>query len=145
MAKGTIARLNALVEQLRKERQAHANAIVEIDTGLADLGMGDGTATRTGRRRGRPRRSARPKKKTGRTRAKGKRKRKRHAVSGLESVVRFVKRQGKKGATGAQITKHWKAERRAGNPYNTLGQLVREKKLKRQKLKNERGSRYVAP
>ena len=142
MAKETIAKLKSLVERLQKERQAHIDAVAEIDSGLVAMGIESSPSGRKPGKRGR----GRPKKAAGfgRPKATKKRRRGRFAQSGIESVVGFVKRQGKNGATGAQITKHWKSERRAGNPYNTLGLLVREKKLKRLNLKGERGSRYTA-
>jgi hypothetical protein len=55
----------------------------------------------------------------------------------------FVKAAGAKGVVGGQIAKHWKAEGRGAGLYSLLGQLVKTKKIKRQKLKGEKGSRYL--
>ena len=154
MAKETIAKLKSLVERLQKERQAHVNAVAEIDAGLEAMGIetqsaGGRPVKRAGKRKpGRPKSKKASKstraKKTKKSKKSKRRKRGQFAKSGLDSVVSFVKQQGKNGATGAQITKHWKTEGRAGNPYNTLGLLVRHRKLKRQNIKGERGSRYTA-
>ncbi len=132
MAKTTINELQSLVNRLKSERQSHMSAIEEIDAAFRDLGMpagGDGT----GRRVARPRMTG------------GKRrKRRRFEVSGINSVYDFIKKSGSKGVTGADIDKHWDSEGRAGSAYNMLGQLVRERKVKRNKLKGQRGSIYTA-
>ena len=71
--------------------------------------------------------------------ARGRRRRS-FAVNGLQSVLSFVQKH--KGATTAEINANWAAEGRAGRADVTLGKLVAEKKLKRVKLKEGRGSRY---
>ena len=42
---------------------------------------------------------------------------------------------------GAEIVKHWESDGRGTGVYVTIGQLVKAKKLKRQKGKGGRGSR----
>jgi len=49
----------------------------------------------------------------------------------------------RQGVTGGQIDRYWKSQSRGGNAYNTLGQLVEDKKIKRQKVKGGRGSMYT--
>jgi hypothetical protein len=66
------------------------------------------------------------------------------AKSAQESIVDFLKGRGEKGATTAEINEHWQSEGRAGSAYVTIGQLVKRKKIKKQNLKGERGSRYWA-
>jgi cell division protein FtsB len=44
--------------------------------------------------------------------------------------------------TTAQINAAWKRQGRAGSANNTLGKLVKDKKLRREKIKGARGSKY---
>jgi hypothetical protein len=66
-------------------------------------------------------------------------------MSGTQSILSFVKNAGKKGATTNEIVKHWQLERRGAGVYVVIGELVKAKKLKREPLKGQRGSRYTAP
>jgi hypothetical protein len=43
----------------------------------------------------------------------------------------------------AEIGKHWKQEGRGAGVYVNVGKLVKAKKLKRENVKGERGSRYT--
>ena len=52
--------------------------------------------------------------------------------------------KGKAGATTDEINQQWKSEGRGGNADTTLSQLTKQKKLKREKIKGEKGSRYKA-
>src|SRR5205807_334006 len=72
------------------------------------------------------------------------RRRRKFATSGNDSILGFVRDAGKKGATTSEIVKHWKSQGRSGDGYTALGLLVKEKKLKRENVKGERGSRYTA-
>jgi hypothetical protein len=63
-------------------------------------------------------------------------------MTATELVLATIKKAGAKGATGAQITKAWKAAKRPGDAYNTLGTLVKEKKIKRTKNEGWAGSVY---
>ena len=45
---------------------------------------------------------------------------------------------------GAKIIQHWKGEGRGAGCYNALGKLIKEKKIKKQKLKGQKGSLYMA-
>jgi hypothetical protein len=71
---------------------------------------------------------------------KRKRTRRTFAVSGEQSILTFVK--SKSNPVGRDIEKHWSSEGRAVTAANLLSKLVKEKKLKRTRLKDERGSRY---
>jgi hypothetical protein len=64
-------------------------------------------------------------------------------MSGEQSILQFVAKSGAKGASGADINNHWKSEGRSGGAYTPIGKLVSAKKLKRRKVKGERGSRYA--
>jgi hypothetical protein len=138
--------LTTVIAKLRDQRRAHEEAIAEIDSVFADLGIDAGG----GRRRGRPagrRGPGRPRKAGKTTRAKktgrrGRRTRGVFAQTAEESILGFVKKAGK--PTTAEINTHWTAEGRGGKADNTLTKLVQAKKLKRVKDKNVRGSRYTA-
>jgi hypothetical protein len=72
--------------------------------------------------------------------AKPKAKRREFAVSGLQSILAFVK--SKSNPRGGEIEAQWKSEGRKGRAINLVSKLVKDKKLKRIPLKDERGSRY---
>lgn len=140
MSKTAINDLQALIRKLQDQRQAHLDAIADIDNAFSSLGI------KPPKRRGRPRggKKATAGRKVGEKRvAKKARRRKKFKMSAAASVLAFVKNAGKKGVTSSDITKHWKAEGRGAGCYNTIGTLVKEKKLKRQAIKGKRrGSLY---
>jgi hypothetical protein len=74
---------------------------------------------------------------------RGKRKRRKFATSGTAAILSFVKDGGAKGCTSAEINKQWKHEGRSGTAYVQIGQLTKAKKLKKEHLKGQRGSRYT--
>jgi hypothetical protein len=142
MSKTSIGQLEALVRRLQKERQTHVDAIAEIDAAFEQLGVTAPKKKRRGRKPGRPKKkAAAPRAKKRATKKKAKRRT--FKMTANELVLATIKKAGAKGATGAQITKAWKAAKRPGDAYNTLGTLVKEKKIKRAKVKGGRGSRYT--
>ncbi len=130
MANESVRQLQSVVDKLRSQREAHENAIADIDAAFEQLGVSAPAA----QRRGRP----------GRASKTTRRKRRKFDVSGKESVLRYVQRAPKTGRTGAEIERQWKSEGRSVSAYNALGELVREKKIKRQNIKGQRGSVYRA-
>ena len=131
MANTSIKELQTIIERLQTERKQHLEAITEIDNAFSRMGVAvDGSSA--------------PAPRAGAPRGKQKRTRRKFNVSGLESIHRFVKSAGAKGVSGAQIDQHWKKEGRSGSAYNMLGQLVREKRIKRNNIKGQRGSLYTA-
>jgi hypothetical protein len=138
-----------LIQKLQTERQEHLDAVANIDATFEQFGISVAPV----KRRGRPRKSAKPGPRrsvaakaaqTVKPAKKGKRKaRRKFPVSGLDSILAFVKSAGKKGVTTAEIVKYWKAEGRSGDGYTTLGELVTAKKLKREKIEGAKGSRYT--
>ena len=58
--------------------------------------------------------------------------------------MEFVKSKGNAGVTTAEINQQWKSEGRGANADTTLSQLTKQKKLKREKIKGKKGSRYKA-
>ena len=149
MSQTATDQLAALISKLQTQRQQHEDAIANIYATFEQFGIVAAPAKRRGRRRKNakagPRRivvanatqTATPIK-------KGKRKaRRQYAVSGLDSILAFVKTAGKEGVTTAEIVRYWKAEGRSGDGYTTLGELVTAKKLKREKIEGAKGSRYT--
>jgi hypothetical protein len=122
------------IQQLLDQRREHQDAIEQIDqkleqiSGLLELPARRG---RRGRPPGRPAAAAAPAKR-GRPRGK---------ITAEQSITKFVQKQG--NPTTREIKEHWRSERRKGTPDNTLSKMVRERKLKRQPLEGQRGSRYV--
>ncbi len=141
MSKTAINDLQALIRKLQAERQAHLDAIADIDEAFGSLGIKP--PKRRGRRRGAKKATAR--KKAGRKKvAKKVRRRKKFKMTANELVLGMIKKAGTKGAKGAQISKAWRAAGRPGDAYNTLGELTKAKKIKRMPLKGKQGSLYVA-
>lgn len=125
------------VQGLMTERQRHADAIMAIDRTLGQIA----------RLLGGPASASAAPRSTGASKTKPasshRRKRRKFAVSGDQSVLDLIKKNG--GATTQEINAHWKREGRGGTADNTLSRLVKEKKLKRSPLKGQRGSRYTSP
>lgn len=132
MSKTRIGELQSLVAKLQADRKAHLDAIAQIDAAFEAFGI---TMPKTKRGKG--------KKKAGTTKKTDKAtKRKKFKTTANELVLATIKKAGAKGATGVQIGKSWKAAGRPGDAYNTLSSLVKEKKVKREKIKGSRGSVY---
>ncbi len=133
MSKTRIDELQSLVNRLRADRTAHVDAIAQIDSAFGELGITPPKTTK----RGRGKKKAVVTKKTAKAT-----KRKKFRMTANDLVLATIKRAGAKGATGVQIGKAWKAAGRTGNAYNTLGSLVKEKKIKREKIRGAKGSVY---
>jgi hypothetical protein len=131
-----------IVNDLRARRQEHVDGLARIDDLFAKCGI----QLQQQKRRGRPpgRRTGTPVAAAAPAKRRKRRTRRKFAVSGLDSILGFVKGAGKKGATTSEIVKHWKSEGRSGDGYTALGQLVKERKLSKEKLKEAKGSRYKA-
>lgn len=142
MPQSAAQELASLIKKLQEQRQQHLDAVANIDATFEQFGISAAPA----KRRGRPRKAAKPvgRPKNKATAKPARRKRRKFAMSGLDSILGFVKTAGKKGATTSEIVKHWKAEKRSGDGYTTLGELVEAKKLKREKIEGAKGSRYTA-
>jgi len=72
---------------------------------------------------------------------KARRKRRKYAQTAEQLVLGLV--QGK-GATSAEINRAWKDAGRTGRADNTLNKMLKDGKLKRQKIEGTKGSRYTA-
>lgn len=139
----TVNQLASLIGALQAERQEHLDAIAQIDATFEQFGITPSTQPRRGRFGKVAHAVVEPSTKPARKRKR--KARRKFGMSGLDSIMAFVTKAGKKGATTNEVVKHWKAEGRSGDGYTALGQLVKEKKLKRQNLAGERGSRYMLP
>jgi hypothetical protein len=138
MSKTAINDLEVLVRKLQAERQAHLDAIADIDEAFGSLGIEP--PKRRGRRRGAKKASA--KKTVGKKKVA--RKRRKFRTTATELVLGVIKKAGAKGIAGAKISKAWRSAGRPGDAYNTLGELTKAKKIKRMPLKGKQGSLYVA-
>ena len=134
MSKTRIGELQSLVARLQTDRNAHVDAITEIDAAFDALGIAVPKAKKRGRKS----------KKTvaAKPLAKKKAKRKKYRVTANDFVLATIKEASTKGATGAQISKAWKAAGRPGDAYNALSTLAKEMKIKREKLQGAQGSVY---
>lgn len=152
---GFAGQLTSMVSKLKEQRAIHAEALRSIDEIFEKIGITTHLAEPEEKpRRGRPSGKRGP----GRPAASmseapsgsnGRRNRRRrgrgsYATTASETILSFVKAGGAKGRTTSEISKHWKSEGRSGDAYNALGELVKAKKLKRQNMPGERGSRYTA-
>ncbi|HEY8750302.1 MAG TPA: hypothetical protein VIM11_20125 [Tepidisphaeraceae bacterium] len=138
MANSSPADLTARIQQLLDDRQRHADALGAVEQTLAQIGaLLGGTSNGSALRKpGRPPtvQQTPPADKPARKRG-----RKTFAMTAEQFVVGFVK-QNKKPVS-REINAAWKAEGRGHTADNTLGKLVREKKLKRVPLVGNGGAR----
>ena len=74
---------------------------------------------------------------------KRRRRRSKFAMSAEDSVLAFV--TANKSPTTQEVNQHFAAEGRGGSADNTLSKLVKEGRLLREPLKDQRGSRYNLP
>jgi hypothetical protein len=126
------------IQKLIAEREQHADALNRIEQTLEQIGAALGVAPkgRRGRKPGfSPVTVSSPIAKLSR-----KRRRKHFSMTADETVLAFIK--SKKNPTTKDVNKYWKSEGRGHTADNTLTKLVKEKKLKREPLKEGRGSTY---
>ena len=145
--------LSKMIGTLQEQRKKHADALASIDDLFAKIGItthlaGEAAPARRGRPPGKrgPGRPPKTAATAGAPVAKkgpGPVKRGSFTTTGPESILAFVKAAGSKGVGGAEITKHWKKEGRGAGEYVIIGKLVKDKKLKTEKIEGGRGSRYT--
>lgn len=150
MAKTPANELARLIKSLQNERATLIAKIEEIDATFASFGIeADATLTvpakgkkkakkKAGSRGpGRPPKTGKKKtsKKKGKRRGRGS-----FAKTGEQAVLDFVKSAGQPNSK--EVNAAWTKEGRAGRADNMLTKLVKEGKLKRVTVKDERGSRY---
>jgi hypothetical protein len=132
--------LTTRIDQLLQERQQHTEAVEKIDATIAEIERLLGSAGSGPRRRGRPPGRPRAVPVSVGVRAGRKRKRGRFATTGEESIISFVR--ANRNPTTQDVKRHWASEGRGGTADNALSKLVRDRKLKRIALEDQRGSRY---
>jgi len=133
------AALAQRIQQLLSQREQHAGAIAQIDQTLERVGavLGGGTGKRRGRKPGVLSGMSSP----AAPKATRRRRRRSFDMNAEEMVLAFVKTH--KNPTTQDINKHWKSAGRGHTADNTLSKLTKEKALKREPLKEGRGSRYT--
>lgn len=137
----TTQELAALIRRLQGERQKHSDAIEAIDKTFAQFGIAAPGKPRLGRPPKAISLAAAPKApKAGKS--GGRRRRGSFEKTGEDSVLDFVKSKGP--VTAAEVNDHWSGEGRGGKADNALSKLVKNGKLKRNKVKGERGGTYSA-
>ncbi|MCE9592336.1 MAG: hypothetical protein K8S99_17665 [Planctomycetes bacterium] len=126
--------LDHLIGKLRAEYTELTTRLAELEVTFSKHGI-TVVGGKVAARRGRPPK-AKAASKPGR-----RRKRRTFTKSGEQSVVDFVKKHGKPNA--ARVNKHWSGEGRAGKADSALGRMVKAGRLKRVKVRGERGGRYT--
>lgn len=133
MAKTLGDELAAVIAHLQQQRQEYVAALAEIDRIFKRCGIEPAPAPKPSRQ---GRRAAKQ------PTARARRRRPQFSKTATQSILDLVRQGGRKGVGSSAIAAHWKSEGRAGQPYVTLGKLVKARKLRRQDLKGQRGSQY---
>ena len=132
------------IQELLAQKQKHTEALDRINEMLSRIGsmLGGGNGSGVRRGPGRPPASASPAMAAVEpTTRRRRRKRGKFAVSGEESIINFIREH--RNPSTSEITAHWRSEGRGGKADNALSRLVKIRRLKRQPIAGERGSRYV--
>jgi len=161
MADSTIDQLGAAISKLQAERATYVSEIAQIDATFAELGItAQQTAAPARRKPGRP-----PKAKTAEVKASKAKPAKTKAAKPAKTVKKQASRKpagrstrgsykqtasqfimtmftGDQDLATSQIIGNWKKAKRGGKPDNALTKLVKNKDLKRVKVKGGRGSTY---
>jgi hypothetical protein len=134
------------VQELLEQKAKHTEALNRINETLSRIGsmLGGNGSSAPRRGPGRPPASASAAtggESSGGGRRRRRRKRGKFSMSGEDSIINFI-RQHRNPST-AEITAHWRSEGRGGKADNALSRLVKDRRLKRQAIAGERGSRYL--
>jgi hypothetical protein len=134
------------IQELLEQKAKHTEALNRINETLSRIGsmLGGNGSSAPRRGPGRPPASApaamRAEAPEG-GRRRRRRKRGKFAMSGEDSIIRFVRDH--RNPSTSEITAHWRSEGRGGKADNALSRLVKIRRLKRQAIPGERGSRYL--
>ena len=125
------------IAQLIQKRRTYAEGLAQIDAIFAkyNIQIGNGSASAAAPARGRATRAKAPT--TAPARRRGRRS---FAQTADEFVLGLLK--DKQMITG-EINAAWKRAGRGGAADNTLGKLVKERRIKRTPVKDGRGSSYA--
>ena len=126
------------IRRLERDRQAHANAMAEIDRVLGRI-----DATLKERRNGSSvaAQILSSIEGIGDDAREGRRRRGRFAKTALNSILEFIREKG--DPSTAEISAHWRGEGRKGTVNVTLLKLLKQGLIERKEDASVRGSRYV--
>ena len=145
---GAADQLAALIAKLQAQRQQHEDAIAQIDATFEQFGI---SAAPAKKRRGRPRKTTRigqaseGAKKTAKKAKKGKTQSPsyvRHERAGVNSWV--CREGGEEGCDDERDRQALEVRRTVRRRLHSLGALVKQKQLKKEKIEGAKGSRYTA-
>ena len=128
------------IRRLERDRQAHADAMAEIDRVLARI---EGTLRERKQAAGfaSPLSSSLEARGSDAGSTDGRRRRGRFAKTALDSILEFIREKG--DPSTAEINAHWRAEGRKGTVNVTLLKLLKQGIIYRKEDPSVRGSRYV--
>jgi hypothetical protein len=132
------AQFDRTISQLITKRRTYTEGLAQIDAILAkyNIQIGSGSTPAAAPARNRTTAAKSP----AATRARRGRP-SRFAQTGGEFVLSFI--QSKNNPVTADIAAAWNQSGRKGKVHNTLGKLVKEKRIKRTPVKDGRGSSYA--
>jgi hypothetical protein len=125
------------IRRLERDRQAHADAIAEIDRVLERI-----DATLKERRNGSSAHVLSSIEALGYDTGEARMRRRRFAKTALDSILEFIRENG--DPSTAEISAHWRSEGRKGTVNVTLLKLLKQGLIQRKEDPSVRGSRYVA-
>jgi hypothetical protein len=134
------SRIAEEIRRLERDRQAHADAMAEIDRVLARI---EGTLKERRQASGftSPELNSLDLGGSDRGTFDGRRRRGRFTKTALDSILDFIRE--KENPSTAEINAHWRAEGRKGTVNVTLLKLLKQGKIRRNEDPSVRGSRYV--
>jgi hypothetical protein len=135
MPRTTVAgSLTKLVNRLMSERQEHLHAAAEIEKVFTRLGFNFNGAKEARKRQATKAVATHSANKVAR-----RRKRRSYKQTAEEFIIGLLRARP---LVTAQITDAWRKAGRGGKADNILGKLIAEKKVRREPVKDGRGSRY---
>jgi len=134
--RSAVETIAAALNDLRAQRQAHLDALAEIDDLFTKFGINTTAAPHRGREPSRPVAGARPVA----TPKRRKGKRGHFDQTADEFVLGLLKG---KSMTTAEVNGAWKEAGRGARADTTLSNLTKAKKLKKSKIKGAMGSAYT--
>jgi hypothetical protein len=131
------------LSQLLSKRSEYVNGLQEIDGLFSKWGIKVEPPNGRGRKPGRPKMSQISTVMVAPAAGNGRKRRKRGRFSHTADEFILSLLQGDKKLETKDINAAWKAAGRGGRADQPLAKMVKDGKLKRMKVKGERGSRYV--
>jgi len=141
------ANLIAQLQALQMDRARHAQAIAKIDATLERisnmLGSGEVTSTRSSATACEEAPTTADPSPSSLPHSSRPRKYRKLELTGEEFIVEWIRQHG--SATTLEINAAWRAQGRGGVANNAIGRLLRRKQVVRERIANQRGSRYRLP